>query len=144
MNNIKEQEQKLLESLVRLDTITDLVANSRKKIIDLEEVKKNLEKEKKDLKAKLSTLEKENHQLKSKIDDLDTKLQTNNNDGLKEKISTIEEENEKLKNEIKNMEKDLENSKYKIIKNQQNREEIAKKLDELNQETENIFGDKEW
>ena len=43
MDNLKEKEQKLLESLVRLDTITDLVVGSKKKIVDLEEVKSQLE-----------------------------------------------------------------------------------------------------
>ena len=38
MDNLKEKEQKLLESLVRLDTITDLVVGSKKKIVDLQEV----------------------------------------------------------------------------------------------------------
>ena len=78
MDNLKEKEQKLLESLVRLDTITDLVVNSKKKIIDLQEVKAQLETENNDLGVKLSTLENENEGLKSELKELENKLKSLN------------------------------------------------------------------
>ena len=55
MDNIKTKEQELLQTLSKLDLFTDLVANSKKKIVDLETVKSDLEVEKKDLIEKLST-----------------------------------------------------------------------------------------
>ena len=96
MDNLKEKEQKLLESLVRLDTITDLVVNSKKKIIDLQEVKAQLETEKNDLGVKLSTLENENEGLKSELKELENKLNADDtsNQDLKEKILKMEQENE--------------------------------------------------
>ena len=46
MNKFKEKEENLFQSLSKLDSITDLVVNSKKKIIDLEQVRLNLETEK--------------------------------------------------------------------------------------------------
>ena len=63
MDNIKIKEQELLQTLSKLDLFTDLVANSKKKIVDLETVKSDLEVEKKDLIEKLSTFENENKSL---------------------------------------------------------------------------------
>ena len=74
MDNLKEKEQKLLESLVRLDTITDLVVGSKKKIVDLQEVKAKLETEKNDLSVKLSTLENENEGLKAELQELENSI----------------------------------------------------------------------
>ena len=63
MDNIKTKELELLQTLSKLDLFTDLVANSKKKIVDLESVKVDLENEKKQLMEKLSTLEDENKSL---------------------------------------------------------------------------------
>ena len=84
MDNLKEKEQKLLESLVRLDTITDLVVGSKKKIVDLQEVKSKLETEKNDLTVKLSTLENENEGLKAELQELENKM--NSDDVSNEKL----------------------------------------------------------
>ena len=88
MDNLKEKEQKLLESLVRLDTITDLVVGSKKKIVDLQEVKAKLETEKNDLSVKLSTLENENDGLKAELQELESSINSPDslNENLKEKI----------------------------------------------------------
>ena len=90
MDNLKEKEQKLLESLVRLDTITDLVVGSKKKIVDLQEVKAKLETEKNDLSVKLSTLENENDGLKAELQELESSINSPDslNENLKEKILT--------------------------------------------------------
>ena len=102
MDNLKEKEQKLLESLVRLDTITDLVVGSKKKIVDLQEVKAKLETEKNDLSVKLSTLENENDGLKAELQELESSINSPDslNENLKEKILKIEEENAELKQSI--------------------------------------------
>ena len=49
MDNIKTKELELLQTLSKLDLFTDLVANSKKKIVDLESVKGDLENEKNSL-----------------------------------------------------------------------------------------------
>ena len=132
MDNLKEKEQKLLESLVRLDTITDLVVNSKKKIIDLQEVK--------------AQLENENEGLKSELKELENKLNADDtsNQDLKEKILKMEQENEELKKSISTLEKDLESSRYKIIQAEKNKDEVSKRLDELNQEANDLLGSDEW
>ena len=55
---------------MRLDTITDLVVGSKKKIVDLQEVKANW-KLKKRFSVKLSTLENENEGLKAELQELE-------------------------------------------------------------------------
>ena len=88
MDNLKEKEQKLLESLVRLDTITDLVVGSKKKIVDLQEVKAKLETEKNDMSIKLSTLENENEGLKTELQELESSMNNpdSSNENLKKKM----------------------------------------------------------
>ena len=117
MDNLKEKEQKLLESLVRLDTITDLVVGSKKKIVDLQEVKSKLETEKNDLTVKLSTLENQNEGLKAELQELENKMNSDDvsNENLKEKILNMETENAELKKSIAKLEEDLETSRYKVI-----------------------------
>ena len=146
MDNLKEKEQKLLESLVRLDTITDLVVSSKKKIVDLQEVKSNLENEKNSLNKKLSTFENENESLKSQIQDLENSInnQDTSDEDLREKIIIIEEENSKLKNSISKLEKDLKSSKYRVMQAEKNKDEVSKRLDELNQDADNLLGSDEW
>ena len=146
MDNLKEKEQKLLESLVRLDTITDLVVGSKKKIVGLQEVKAKLETEKNDLSVKLSTLENENEGLKIELKELEKSINSPDslNENLKEKISKVEEENSDLKKSISKLEEDLESSRYKVLQAEKNKDEVAKRLDELNQEANNLLGSEEW
>ncbi len=146
MDNLKEKEQKLLESLVRLDTITDLVVGSKKKIVDLQEVKAKLETEKNDLSVKLSTLENENEGLKAELKELESSINSPDslNESLKEKIIKIEEENTDLKNSIAILEQDLESSRYKVLQSEKNKNEVSKRLDELNQDANDLLGSEEW
>jgi len=146
MDNLKEKEQKLLESLVRLDTITELVVGSKKKIVDLQEVKAKLETEKNDLSVKLSTLENENMGLKAELQDLENQMNSddNLNEDLKDKIFKMEQENLELKKSITKLEEDLESSRYKVIQAQKNKNEVSKRLDELNQEANDLLGSDEW
>ena len=146
MDNLKEKEQKLLESLVRLDTMTDLVAGSKKKIVDLQEVKAKLETEKNDLTVKLSTLENENEGLKSELKDLENQmnLEDTSNEDLKSKIIQMEEENAELKKSITNLESELESSRYKVQEAEKNKDEVSRRLDELNQEASDLLGSDEW
>ena len=98
MDNIKTKELELLQTLSKLDLFTDLVANSKKKIVDLESVKGDLENEKKQLMEKLSTLENENKSLINQLSELQGKnLSASSNEDLKDKIIAIEDENNKLK-----------------------------------------------
>ena len=146
MDNLKEKEQKLLESLVRLDTITELVVGSKKKIVDLQEVKAKLETEKNDLSVKLSTLENENMGLKAELQDLENQMNSddNSNEDLKDKIFKMEQENLELKKSITKLEEDLESSRYKVIQAEKNKNEVSKRLDELNQEADDLLGSDEW
>ncbi len=146
MDNLKEKEQKLLESLVRLDTITELVVGSKKKIVDLQEVKAKLETEKNDLSVKLSTLENENMGLKAELQDLENQMNSddNSNEDLKDKIFNMEQENLELKKSITKLEEDLESSRYKVIQAEKNKNEVSKRLDELNQEANDLLGSDEW
>ena len=146
MDNLREKEQKLLESLVRLDTITDLVVGSKKKIVDLQEVKAKLETEKNDLSVKLSTLENENEGLKAELKELESSINSPDslNESLKEKIIKIEEENTDLKNSIAILEQDLESSRYKVLQSEKNKNEVSKRLDELNQDANDLLGSEEW
>src|SRR5210317_117435 len=141
MDNLKEKEQKLLESLVRLDTITELVVGSKKKIVDLQEVKAKLETEKNDLSVKLSTLENENMGLKAELQDLENQMNSddNLNEDLKDKIFKMEQENLELKKSITKLEEDLESSRYKVIQAEKNKNEVSKRLDELNQEANDLL-----
>ena len=146
MDNLKEKEQKLLESLVRLDTITDLVVGSKKKIVDLQEVKSKLETEKNDFTVKLSTLENQNEGLKAELQELENKMNSDDvsNENLKEKILNMETENAELKKSIAKLEEDLETSRYKVIQAEKNKDEVSKRLDELNQEANDLLGSDEW
>ena len=146
MDNLKEKEQKLLESLVRLDTITELVVGSKKKIVDLQEVKAKLETEKNDLSVKLFTLENENMGLKAELQDLENQMNSddNSNEDLKDKIFKMEQENLELKKSITKLEEDLESSRYKVIQAEKNKNEVSKRLDELNQEANDLLGSDEW
>tara|TARA_B000000532_G_scaffold226106_1_gene204141 strand:+ start:166 stop:606 length:441 start_codon:yes stop_codon:yes gene_type:complete len=146
MDNLKEKEQKLLESLVRLDTITDLVVGSKKKIVDLQEVKAKLETEKNDMSIKLSTLENENEGLKTELQELESSMNNpdSSNENLKKKMYKMEEENAELKKSILKLEEDLESSRYKVIKAEKNKDEVAKRLDELNQDANDLLGSEEW
>ena len=63
---------------------------------------------------------------------------------LKEKILKMEQENEELKKSISTLEKDLESSRYKIIQAEKNKDEVSKRLDELNQEANDLLGSDEW
>ena len=97
MDNIKTKELELLQTLSKLDLFTDLVANSKKKIVDLESVKGDLENEKKQLMEKLSTLEDENKSLINQLSELQGKnLSASSNEDLKDKIIAIEDENNKF------------------------------------------------
>ena len=85
MDNIKTKELELLQTLTKLDLFTDLVANSKKKIVDLESVKGDLENEKKQLMEKLSTLEDENKSLINQLSELQGKnLSASSNEDLKD------------------------------------------------------------
>ena len=85
MDNIKTKELELLQTLSKLDLFTDLVANSKKKIVDLESVKGDLENEKKQLMEKLSTLEDENKSLINQLSELQGKnLSASSNEDLKD------------------------------------------------------------
>ena len=145
MDNIKIKEQELLQTLSKLDLFTDLVANSKKKIIDLETVKTDLEVEKKNLIEKLSTFESENKLLLKQLTELKNKnLSASSNEDLNDKIITIEDENNKLRKEIAIMEEELEVSRYKVLEGEKKQKKVSEKLDELNQETENLFEKDEW
>ena len=145
MDNIKIKEQELLQTLSKLDLFTDLVANSKKKIVDLETVKLDLEVEKKDLIEKLSTFDSENKSLLKQLSDLKNKnLTASPNEELNDKIIAIEDENNKLRKEIAIMEEELEVSRYKVLEGEKKQKKVSEKLDELNQETENLFEKDEW
>ena len=145
MDNIKTKELELLQTLSKLDLFTDLVANSKKKIVDLETVKSDLEVEKKDLIEKLSTFESENKSLLKQVSDLKNKnLSASPNEELNDKIIAIEDENNKLRKEIAIMEEELEVSRYKVLEGEKKQKKVSEKLDELNQETENLFEKDEW
>ena len=145
MDNIKIKEQELLQTLSKLDLFTDLVANSKKKIVDLETVKSDLEVEKKHLIEKLSTFESENKSLLKQVSDLKNKnLSASPNEELNDKIIAIEDENNKLRKEIAIMEEELEVSRYKVLEGEKKQKKVSEKLDELNQETENLFEKDEW
>tara|TARA_S200000501_G_C20820022_1_gene742387 strand:+ start:365 stop:802 length:438 start_codon:yes stop_codon:yes gene_type:complete len=145
MDNIKIKEQELLQTLSKLDLFTDLVANSKKKIVDLETVKTDLEVEKNDLIEKLSTFESENKLLLKQLTELKNKnLSASSNEDLNDKIITIEDENNKLRKEIAIMEEELEVSRYKVLEGEKKQKKVSEKLDELNQETENLFEKDEW
>ena len=133
------------QTLSKLDLFTDLVANSKKKIVDLESVKGDLENEKKQLMEKLSTLEDENKSLINQLSELQGKnLSASSNEDLKDKIIAIEDENNKLKKDIAIMEEELEVSRYKVLESENKQKKVSEKLDELNQETENLFEKDEW
>ena len=66
------------------------------------------------------------------------------NENLKEKILKIEEENTELKKSISKLEEDLESSRYKVMQAEKNKGEVAKRLDELNQEANDLLGSEEW
>ena len=118
---------------------TDLVANSKKKIVDLESVKGDLENEKQ-LMEKLSTLENENKSLINQLSELQGKnLSASSNEDLKDKIIAIEDENNKLKKDIAIMEEELEVSRYKVLESENKQKKVSEKLDELNQETEKFI-----
>ena len=145
MDNIKTKELELLQTLSKLDLFTDLVANSKKKIVDLESVKGDLENEKKQLMEKLSTLEDETKSLINQLSELQGKnLSASSNEDLKDKIIAIEDENNKLKKDIAIMEEELEVSRYKVLESENKQKKVSEKLDELNQETENLFEKDEW
>ena len=145
MDNIKIKEQELLQTLSKLDLFTDLVANSKKKIVDLETIKLDLEVEKKDLIEKLSTFDSENKSLLKQLSDLKNKnLTASPNEELNDKIIAIEDENNKLRKEIAIMEEELEVSRYKVLEGEKKQKKVSEKLDELNQETENLFEKDEW
>ena len=145
MDNIKIKEQELLQTLSKLVLFTDLVANYKKKIVDLETVKSDLEVEKKDLIEKLSTFDSENKSLLKQVSDLKNKnLSDSPNEELNDKIIAIEDENNKLRKEIAIMEEELEVSRYKVLEGEKKQKKESEKLDELNQETENLFEKDEW
>ena len=64
------------------------------------------------------------------------------NENLKEKILNIETENAELKKSIAKLEEDLETSRYKVIQAEKNKG--FKRLDELNQEANDLLGSDEW
>jgi hypothetical protein len=42
------------------------------------------------------------------------------------------------------MEKDLEETRYKVLQAEKNKDEVSKRLDELNQEANDLLGSDEW
>jgi len=40
--------------------------------------------------------------------------------------------------------RDLESSRYKVLQAEKNKDEVAKRLDELNQEANDLLGSEEW
>ena len=56
----------------------------------------------------------------------------------------IETENAELKKSISKLEEDLETSRYKVIQAEKNKDEVSKRLDELNQEANDLLGSDEW
>ena len=66
------------------------------------------------------------------------------NENLKEKILNMETENAELKKSIAKLEEDLETSRYKVIQAEKNKDEVSKRLDELNQEANDLLGSDEW
>ena len=99
MNNLKDKEEHLFGSLSKLDSISDLVQNSKRKIVDLEQLKIDLEQEKLSLRSKLSTLDLENVALKENLTMLQERvnLEDQSSQNLKTRIEIIEDDNNKLK-----------------------------------------------
>ncbi|MDA0376943.1 MAG: hypothetical protein O3A26_02015 [Proteobacteria bacterium] len=146
MNKLKDKEEHLFNSLSKLDSISDLVHNSKKKIVDLEQLKLDLEQEKLSLRLKLSTLETENISLKQNLQNLHDKvnLEDKSSLNLRLKIEEIESENIKLKKEISSMERDLQNSRYQLAEANERKEAVVKKIDELSQETDELLDGQPW
>ena len=84
--------------------------------------------------------------LKENLKNLENKvnLEDRSNNDLKSKIETIETENQKLKYEIQEMEKELEISRYKLIKAEEKKSEVSKKIDELTREADSFEDGQEW
>ena len=114
--------------------------NSQIKVLE-----SRIKEEKKDLIEKLSTFENENKSLLKQVSDLKNKnLSASPNEELNDKIIAIEDENNKLRKEIAIMEEELEVSRYKVLEGEKKQKKVSEKLDELNQETENLFEKDEW
>ena len=56
----------------------------------------------------------------------------------------VNEENTDLKNSIAILEQDLESSRYKVLQSEKNKNEVSKRLDELNQDANDLLGSEEW
>ena len=80
--------------------------------------------------------------MKNLEDKVNVEDQSNND--LKSKIEMIEVENQKLKHEIQEMEKELEISRYKLIKAEEKKTEVSKKIDELTREADAFEDGQEW
>ena len=84
--------------------------------------------------------------LKAELQDLENQMNSddNSNEDLKDKIFKMEQENLELKKSITKLEEDLESSRYKVIQAEKNKNEVSKRLDELNQEANDLLGSDEW
>ena len=114
--NLKNKETQLFETLNKLDSIADLIKNSKQESNYLKKISSQLEKEKEELHQKSINLEQENN---SEINEIKIFEQIINREGISNqeilnKSDLIEKENKSIKDELFKMETELEEARYKI------------------------------
>jgi chromosome segregation ATPase len=169
--DLKNKETQLFETLTKLDSIADLIKNSKEENSYLKDLSSNLEREKEELRQKSKSLEHEKNSILEELKIFENKLNAHDsgNQELFNKIDLIEKENLIIKDDLFKMQKELEDSRYKVIetaninKNLQeevnatqtelqatkeqleeilkNKKMFVKKIDELSQETDAMLGE---
>ncbi len=114
--NLKNKETQLFETLNKLDSIADLIKNSKEESSYLKKLSSQLEKEKDELHLKSKNLEVEKVSIIHELKVFEQKLnnQDSGNQELLNKIDLIEKENQTINDQLHKMEVELEESRYKI------------------------------
>ena len=114
--NLKNKETQLFETLTKLDSIADLIKNSKEESSYLKKLSTQLEKEKEELHQKSKNLQQEKDGIINELKVFEQKLnnQDSGNHELLNKIDLIEKENQTIKDELIKKEAELEESRYKI------------------------------
>ena len=100
--NLKNKETQLFETLTKLDSIADLIKNSKEESSYLKKLSFQLEKEKEELHLKSKNLEQEKNGIINELKVFEQKLnnQDSGNHELLNKIDLIEKENQTIKYEL--------------------------------------------
>jgi len=116
--NLKNKETQLFETLTKLDSIADLIKNSKEESSYLKKLSSQLEKEKEELHQKSKNLEQEKDGIINELKVFEQKLnnQDSGNHELLNKIDLIEKENQTIKDELIKKEAELEESRYNLFK----------------------------